>query len=72
MVSNRLKSISSLINNGEDIIDIGCDHGLLDIYLTLEKDCHCRCCDVNSGIVSRAVSNIKNYDFKKDKLLIEI
>lgn len=67
MVSNRLKSISSLINNGEDIIDIGCDHGLLDIYLTLNKNCCCRCCDVNSGIVSRAFSNIKKYNLE-DKI----
>ena len=61
MVSNRLKSISSLINYGEDIVDIGCDHGLLDIYLTLEYGCHCSCCDVNSGIVGRAISNISKY-----------
>lgn len=61
MISNRLKSISSLIYKGEDITDIGCDHALLDIYLTLEKSCCCHCCDVNSGIVSRAISNIKDY-----------
>lgn len=61
MLSNRLLSIASLINNGESIIDIGCDHGLLDIYLTLNKSCKCSCCDVNKGIVSRAISNIKKY-----------
>ena len=64
MVSNRLKSISSLINIGEDITDIGCDHALLDIYLTLNKKCHCHCCDVNQGIVNRAISNIKKYDLE--------
>ena len=62
MVSNRLKSISSLINNGESIIDIGCDHGLLDIYLTINKKCKCSCCDVNKDIVNRAITNIKKYD----------
>lgn len=61
MVSDRLKSISSLINDCEDITDIGCDHGLLDIYLTLEKKCCCHCCDVNKDIISRAISNIKKY-----------
>lgn len=61
MVSNRLKSISSLINYGEDIIDIGCDHGLLDIYLTLEKKCFCRCCDVSQSIINRAIFNIDKY-----------
>ena len=58
MISDRLKSISSLINMGEDITDIGCDHALLDIYLTLNKDCSCHCFDVNQGIVNRAISNI--------------
>ena len=61
MVSCRLKAISSLVNMGEDIVDIGCDHGLLDIYLTLEYGCHCKCFDVNSVIVSRAISNISKY-----------
>ena len=59
MISDRLKSISSLINYGEDIIDIGCDHALLDIYLTLNKKCYCRCCDVSQDIIDRAISNIK-------------
>ena len=61
MISNRLKSISSLVNYGEDIIDIGCDHALLDIYLTLEKKCSCKCYDVNNGIIDRANSNIDKY-----------
>ena len=34
MLSKRLKAISSLIDN-QNIIDIGCDHALLDIsYIT--------------------------------------
>jgi len=61
MISDRLKSISSLVNSFEDIVDIGCDHGLLDIYLTLEYGCHCKCCDVNSFIVNRAINNISKY-----------
>ena len=61
MVSDRLKSISSLVNMGEDIVDIGCDHGLLDIYLTLEYGCYCKCLDVNSNIINRAIGNISKY-----------
>lgn len=64
MVSNRLKSISSLINDCEDITDIGCDHGLLDIYLTLNKKCRCHCCDVSQSIIYRAISNIKKYNLE--------
>ena len=62
MVSARLKSISSLVNKGEDIIDIGCDHGLLDIYLTLEYGCHCKCFDVSQSIIDRAINNIGKYE----------
>ena len=32
-LSKRLEAISSLITKNSNIIDIGCDHGLLDIYL---------------------------------------
>ena len=34
-LSKRLEAISSLIPNKSKVIDIGCDHGLLDIYLLL-------------------------------------
>jgi len=61
-ISIRLNSIASLINANESIVDIGCDHGLIDIYLTLYKGCKCRACDVSFDIVSRAISNIKKYD----------
>ena len=36
-ISNRLEAISSLIPNNSKVIDIGCDHGLLDIYLYQKK-----------------------------------
>jgi tRNA (adenine22-N1)-methyltransferase len=62
MVSDRIKSISSLINRGEEIIDIGCDHGLLDVYLVLNGLCKCHCCDVNQGIINRAIFNFKKYN----------
>ena len=55
-------SIVSFVSNGESIIDIGCDHGLLDVYLTLNKNCSCSACDVNKDIVNRAYSNFLKYD----------
>ena len=33
MISKRLKSLVKYINKENKIIDIGCDHALLDIYL---------------------------------------
>lgn len=61
-VSSRLLAITSLVNYGDKIVDIGCDHGLLDIYLTLNKACKCICYDVDKHIVDRAISNIDKYN----------
>ena len=37
-LSKRLETISSLVPRGSKVIDIGCDHGLLDIYLYQKKN----------------------------------
>lgn len=37
MISNRLKSLSKYVDASDKIIDIGCDHALLDIYLIQNK-----------------------------------
>ena len=36
-ISNRLLKIASHINDDEAIIDVGCDHALLDIYLATKR-----------------------------------
>ena len=36
-LSSRLKAIAELVPDRSNIVDIGCDHGLLDIYLTQSK-----------------------------------
>lgn len=60
MISKRLKVVSDFINPGDTIIDIGCDHGLLDIYLVnnniVDK---CYVSDINSHALENAVINIK-------------
>ena len=37
MLSRRLKSIAGLIKSEDRVVDIGCDHALLDIYLVENK-----------------------------------
>ena len=70
-VSNRLLSIASFIENRSYVYDIGCDHGLLDVYLTLNKDCFCTAIDVNSTIISRARDSFIKYDvFDKINLVV--
>ena len=41
MLSKRLKAIASLVD-GENVIDIGCDHAFLDIYLTIQGNQSCK------------------------------
>lgn len=57
----RLKTIASFIKKGEVVYDIGCDHALLDIFLTLYNENKCYACDINKSALSNAYQNIKKY-----------
>ena len=59
-LSKRLEAISSLIPNNSKIIDIGCDHGLLDIYLFQKKiSKNIIASDINENALNNAKENIK-------------
>lgn len=64
-ISKRLTSIADMIEPNSRVIDVGCDHGLLSIYLDLEKNCSCLASDVNSNALESAKSNIVKYNSKK-------
>ena len=36
-ISKRLEAISRFVPEGSNVVDIGCDHGLLSIYLYQSK-----------------------------------
>jgi len=59
-LSKRLEAISSLIPNDSKIIDVGCDHGLLDIYL-YQKGISNKiiASDINENALNNARENIK-------------
>ena len=57
--SKRIKKIASLVDSGAHVIDIGCDHGLLDIYLTLHNKNKCIASDINKNAIQNAINNIK-------------
>lgn len=57
----RLKMIASFIEKGKVVYDIGCDHALLDIFLTLYNENKCYACDINKSALSNAYQNIKKY-----------
>ena len=59
-LSNRLEAISGLVPNNSKIIDIGCDHGLLDIYLYQKKISNkIIAADINENALNNAMENIK-------------
>ena len=36
-INDRLKKVGDLVDTNSSILDIGCDHALLDIYLVNNK-----------------------------------
>ena len=57
MLSKRLLKVASLVDT-EEIIDIGCDHALLDIYLT-NKGYKCTAIDNKETVLNITYNNIK-------------
>ena len=59
-ISKRLEAISSLVPINSNIIDIGCDHALLDIYL-YQKNISNKiiASDINANALNNAKENIK-------------
>ena len=64
-LSKRLSVIASFVSNNAVIADIGCDHALLDIYLSkkniIKKSF---ALDITKGALNQADKNIKLYNAK--------
>lgn len=60
-LSKRLKTITLLIPKKELVIDIGCDHALLDIYLSLYNENICIASDISEKALLMAQKNIAKY-----------
>ena len=61
-ISKRLKAISNFITDNSNVIDVGCDHALLDIYLfNNKKNIKLIASDINSGPLEQAKKNIEKY-----------
>ena len=60
----RLETIANIVPLNSNIIDIGCDHGLLDIYLCQKGICKkIIASDINKSALSNAIANIKKEKF---------
>lgn len=64
-LSKRLNTIANMIPENSYVLDIGCDHALLDIYLTLEKQCRCVASDINNCALQSARENVEKYGVQK-------
>ena len=60
-ISLRLNAVADFVERDSRIIDIGCDHGLLDVYLAINKNCTCLATDISKICLEKAKENIKKY-----------
>ena len=71
-ISNRLKLIASFVDDNSYVIDVGCDHALLDIFLVQNKfNVKTIASDVNKGPLDSAKKNIQDYKLE-DKIEVAI
>jgi len=62
-INNRLLKISDFISSLDKVIDIGCDHGLLGIYLVLNKNVSKMVSsDLNELPLNKAKDNVLKYN----------
>ncbi len=60
MISKRLESLSKYFNSNDKVIDIGCDHALLDIYLIQNNILSSMIVsDIHEGAIKQGIDNIK-------------
>ncbi len=65
MINLKLKTIATLIDKSDTVIDIGCDHGYLAIYLKENKLCkEVYASDINENALNMAIKNIKDSNLK--------
>jgi tRNA (adenine22-N1)-methyltransferase len=63
ILNKRLQTLSAFIEESEIVLDIGCDHGLLGIYLKLNRNnIKVISSDINEGPLEKAKDNINKYN----------
>ncbi len=65
-INHRLTELATFIEDGSHIIDVGCDHALLDIYLVQnKKNIRAIASDAKEGPLKQAQENVKKYQLQK-------
>ena len=62
ILSKRLQAVATLVDINARVIDVGCDHAYLDIYLTQNNNNKCIATDINKNALEIAKKNIKKYN----------
>lgn len=66
MLSKRLKSLIKYIDKNDKLIDIGCDHGLIDIYLVKNNIINSIIIsDIHEGALKAGQENVKKHHLEK-------
>lgn len=66
-INKRLEKISAFIEDNSNVIDIGCDHGLLGIYLKQTKsNIKVIDSDISSGPLAIAYNNLVKYHLEDE------
>lgn len=69
-LSKRLLSIANLVDDNSKVADIGCDHGLVSIYLAMNKqNISIIASDINQNALDNAIKNINKYHLE-DKIKV--
>ena len=64
-INKRLEHISKYVDDNSKVIDVGCDHALLSIYLEKnKKNLSIIASDINEGPLKQAEKNVKKYESK--------
>ena len=69
-LSNRLKAIVKFVDKKDSIVDVGCDHGYLSIYLVENKLVKkVIASDINQNALNSAINNIKKSNLDIETVL---
>ncbi len=68
-LSKRLQTIANMIPPNMRVIDVGCDHALLDVYLTLQGMNECVASDINENVLEKTKEMISKYQLSNQILI---
>lgn len=67
MLTKRLEAVADMVTPGQNVADIGTDHGYVPIYLIKENRAkHVYACDIAEGPLLTAYRNIRDGGFEDD------